>query len=70
MPTLDKNGSRPDRKQSRLDNDRPVILEDDESNTLDPGPDLGAATVSVPIDASANAAFDLSKPIYAPSHKE
>jgi hypothetical protein len=42
-----------------------VILEDDESNTPDPK----AAAISASIDASADSAFELGKPIDPSGHE-
>jgi hypothetical protein len=47
--------------------DRPVILEDDESDTPEPEPE--AIAVSASVDTSADPAFDLSKPVYPSSYE-
>jgi hypothetical protein len=44
-----------------------VILEDDESDTPEPEPE--ATAVSASVDAGADPAFDLSKPVYPSSHE-
>jgi hypothetical protein len=47
--------------------DRLVILEDNESDIPEPEPE--AIALSASVDASADPAFDLSKPVYLSNHE-
>ena len=47
--------------------DRLVILEDNESDTPEPEPE--ATAISASVDAGADPAFDLSKPLDPSSHE-